>query len=243
MNISLLQLVSKLFSLFIVSCMSIFNIGNYTEKQINIENFNNKLNLSIINTITNYPVIVKYNTKVPSNISTVLTEGVVGVAYSEKKTENMINVIEEKVIQEVIPEVIEKGTGSYGIYVGKLTGYGPDCVGCSGRGYVACKTKDKKNFSLVDKGVYYEDEKFGKARIIAAALTKFPCGTILEITKSGKESFIGVVMDTGAGMVNELAAGNIHMDLAYTSQKDKTVFAVDGLLGSNITFSVQRWGW
>lgn len=237
MNFSLLQLVSKLFSLFVVSSMTFFNIGNYSEKEINIQNANATIDLGVVNTITKYPVVIKYNSKIPRNISNVVTEGIDGISYTEKTTE------QKKVIQEVVAEVVEKGTGNYGIYVGKLTGYGPDCVGCSGKGYVACKTKDKKSYSLVEDGIYYDDEKYGKVRILAAALKAFPCGTIVKVEKPGTESYYAVVLDGGATMNNEWAKGKVHMDLAYTTQKDKTVFGTDGLLGSNITFNVQRWGW
>ena len=41
----------------------------------------------------------------------------------------------------------------------------------------------------------------------------------------------------------KLADGRELMDLAYSTQTDKTVFAADGLVGNNVTFNVQRWGW
>lgn len=245
MNFSLLQLVGKLFSLFVVSSMSVFNIGNYSEKEINVQNLNTTIDLSVVNTITKYPVVIKYNSKIPKNISTVVTEGVDGISYTEKKNIEKTSTTKipetSKVIQEVVTEVIEKGTGNPGIYVGRITGYGPDCIGCSG--VVACKTKDKKNFSLINDGIYYNDEKFGKVRIVAGAKDAFPCGTIIKVQKTGIEPYFVIVMDRGATMNNEWAAGKVHLDLAYSTQKDKTIFEADGLTGSNMTFSVQRWGW
>ena len=53
-------------------------------------------------------------------------------------------------------------------------------------------------------------------------------------------TFKAIVLDK---IGTQLSNGQTLMDLAYSSQTDKTVFAVDGLTGSNVTFSVQRWGW
>ena len=179
----------------------------------------------------------KYNSKLPNNVKKVITPGVNEVAYKTSENETV------QVIQEKVDEVVEVGTGRNGNYTGKLSGYGPDCVGCTGTGNLACKTREKKTHSLVNDGIYYEDTEFGKVRIVAAALKGFPCGTIIQITKPGKDSFTAIVLDTGASMANSWAQGKVWMDLAYPTQKDKTVFGADGLTGNNINFSVQRWGW
>lgn len=234
MNISLLQLVGKWFSILMFFLMSNFNIGNYFEKQIIVSNINNNLDLNVVNTVTDYPVIVKYNSKLPSNVVNSVSEGVVGLSIMTEDNSK------EQVIQEVVPEVVEKGTGNYGIYTGTLVGYGPDCVGCTGTGNLSCRTKAGKVHSLVNDGIYYEDDQYGKVRILAAATNKFPCGTIVEITKNGKTPFIAVVMDTGATVKNAWAKGNVIMDLAY---EKNALASSDGLTGKNVKFSVQRWGW
>ena len=43
--------------------------------------------------------------------------------------------------------------------------------------------------------------------------------------------------------MSEQTKADIIMDLAYSSQTDKTILGADGLTGSNMTFEVQRWGW
>ena len=234
MNIGLLELAGKWLSLLVVSAMTLFN-GSYIEKEKQINNDNTIKDVAVVSTVTPYKVETKYNAKLPSNVSNVITEGKKGV---EVKTED-----EVAVVQEVVNEVVEKGSGAYGVYTGFLTGYGPDCAGCSGTGNLACRTREKTTFSLTNDGMYYTDTEYGKVRILAAALSKFPCGTMIKVTKQGKEPFMGIVLDTGATMVNKLNEGIIWLDLAYTSEKDKTVFGVDGLTGSNIKFEVQRWGW
>lgn len=238
MNISLLQFVGKYIILTAVSFMSLFNVGNYSETEKSVNNLNTEKDYMIVNSVTDYKTVVEYNSKLPSNISTVKTEGTVGLSYTEQNKEE--NVEEEKVVQEVVNEVVEQGTGAYGIYTGKLVGYGPDCAGCSGEGYLACKTEDGSKFSLKYNGIYYTDDEYGEVRILAAAFAKFPCGTIIEITKPGKEPFKAVVMDTGGTVKNAWNNGAVVMDLAYETN---AAAGSDGLTGSNITFSVQRWGW
>lgn len=237
MNISLLELAGKLISLVAVSCMSLFNIGNYKEVEINNINQNVIKDTSIVNVIKDYKTIYQYNSKLPSNKSKVLVEGVKEVAYVTPDNKTI------QVIQEKKDKVVEIGTGRIGTYTGRVSGYGPDCPGCSKFGNVACKTREKKAHSLVNDGIYYNDEEFGKVRIIAAALKGFPCGTIVEITKKDKTPYLAVVLDTGATMVNSWAKGEVWFDLAYTTQKDKTVLGADGLTGNNLIFNVQRWGW
>lgn len=229
--------------LLVVSIMSTFNIGNYNEKERIIANSNIEKDGSIVNQVTDYSTIVHYNAKLPSNITNVKKEGNVGLSYKETTQNETKEEVKEVVVQEVSNEVVEKGTGAYGIYKGRLTGYGPDCVGCTGTGNLACRTREKTTHSLVKDGIYYEDTEYGKVRILAAALKAFPCGTIIEVTKPGKDPFMAVVLDTGTTMVNSWNKGIVWLDLAYSTQKDKTVFAADDLTGKDITFSVQRWGW
>lgn len=235
MNILLLEFARKFLSLLVISFMSLFNLGNYNEVDLKTDNLIKDTN--IISTVTKYKTVYKYNSKLPSNVKKVITPGVNEVAY--KTSENEII----QVIQEKVDEVVEVGTGRNGNYTGRLSGYGPDCVGCTGTGNLACKTREKKTHSLVKDGIYYEDTEFGKVRIVAAALKGFPCGTIVQITKPGKDSFTAIVLDSGASMANSWAQGKVWMDLAYPTQNDKTVFGADGLTGNNINFSVQRWGW
>lgn len=125
-------------------------------------------------------------------------------------------------------------------YTGRLTGYGPDCVGCSKVGNVACRTREKKAHSLIKDGIYYNDKQYGKVRILAAATSKFKCGTIVVVKKPGMQPFTGIVLDTGGSMRQAWAKGDVWMDLAYSSN---AMAGSDKLTGKNIKFSVQRWGW
>lgn len=235
MNISLLQLFFKLMSLAALSVMSIFNVGNYNEVNITNDNVNAIKNTNVISEIKEYKTIKKYNSKLPLNKTKIITEGEDEIAY--------IISDEKKVLQEKVDKVIEVGSGRAGNFIGRVSGYGPDCPGCSKVGNVACKTREKKSHSLINDGIYYEDSEFGKLRIIAAALKGFPCGTVVKITKPGKDPYMTIVLDTGASMANSWAKGSVWFDLAYTTQKDKKVLGADGLTGNNMKFEVQRWGW
>lgn len=233
MSMNLFQLLGKYATLAVISFMSFFNIGDYKEKENIIDNINKEKDFMVVHSITDYKTIIEPNPKLPSNVSNVKVEGNIGLSYTESKSE-------VKVVQPVVDEVLEKGTGDYGIYQGKLVGYGPDCVGCSGEGYLACRAEDGSKFSLKYNGIIYNDKDFGEVRIVAAATAKFPCGTIVEIKKEGKEPFKAVVLDTGGTVKNAWNNGNVIMDLAYHKNADS---GSDGLTGPNVTFSIQRWGW
>ncbi len=235
MNFGLLDLAGKWLGFAVISIMSLFNGNTYVEREISVNNKNITKDIKVESVITPYKTTVQYNSKLPSGVTNTLVEGKEGVKY--------VSAGNEEVIQEKVDKVIEKGTGAVGIYTGRLSGYGPDCTGCSGTGGLACRTANGGKHNLVNDGIYYEDSQYGKVRIVAAALKKFPCGTIIEITKPGKDPFMAVVLDTGATMANKWNEGVVWMDLAYASQKDKTVFGVDGLTGTNIKFNVKRWGW
>lgn len=229
MNIGLLNILGKWITLLTVSVMSYFNA--YSENNLSTNNSLLTKNGKMVNSIE-YKTVTKYNSKIPSNITNVIQEGNVGLSYTNDKTK------EVTIVDNPVDEVIEKGTGAYGVYKGKLVGYGPDCKGCSGEGNLACKTESGEKFSLKTNGIYYKDSKYGDVRILAAN-KKFPCGTIIEVVKPDGVKFMAVVMDRiGTTMAN----GEL-MDLAYSSQEDKSVFAADGLVGNGITYNVQRWGW
>lgn len=126
------------------------------------------------------------------------------------------------------------------VYVGKMTGYGADCIGCSGVGALACRAADGSRHTLSENGEYYNDATYGSVRIVAAALDQFPCGTIVKVDHPALGSFYAVVMDTGGSMRNAWANGLVWMDLAFKTESDPDIYATTS---SNTTYSVQRWGW
>ena len=88
--------------------------------------------------------------------------------------------------------------------------------------------------------MYYTDTEFGKVRILAAATSKFKCGTIVKVNKEGQTPFTAVVLDTGGSMRKAWSEGSVWMDLAYSTE---AMAGSDNLTGRNIKFEVQRYGW
>ncbi len=233
MNFYLLNLFGKWVSLGILSIMSLFGF-TLEEETTEISNNNIDKNVNVISTVIEHETIETFDSSIPSNITKVIKEGQDGVVYYN---DDGIVVLEEVVDEEVII-----GTGKNGEYTGVMTGYGPDCSTCSGRGYVSCKTEDKKNFNLIDDGIYYSDDEYGEVRVLAADLSEFPCGTIVEVKSSNLGDFTGIVMDTGYTMREQLKNGIYHFDVAYETEKNEDIKKATNMSG-DVIYNVQRWGW
>ena len=112
-------------------------------------------------------------------------------------------------------------------FVGQMTSYGPDCVGCNG--IVACPPRLD-----VSDNIYYEDSEYGTIRILAAD-RNIPCGSIMKISNLSftDEEMIGIVLDRG-GVIK----GNI-IDLLSESEAASSDVGRE----KNVIFEVVRWGW
>jgi hypothetical protein len=244
MNLYLVDLLVRFIRMIFVTLISLFNFNLYYESGTLLENDINNVDNYAVNTIV---IDQKQNNNVTSLTSTQINKTNVKTNNANKQTTNNqsqskkvnnITQIEKTTDNKIL--TTEKVQTSLAEYTGKLTGYGPDCVGCSGTGNLACRTKNKKTYNLYKDGIYYEDSEYGKVRILSAAIAKFKCGTIVVITKPGMQPFTGIVLDTGGDMTKAWNNGIVWMDLAYSSVVNS---GEDNLLGTNIKFSVQRWGW
>ena len=111
-------------------------------------------------------------------------------------------------------------------FTGNLTGYGPDCVGCSG--------KTSTGYDLT-QNVYYEDCEFGSVRIVAAD-KYFPFYSIIRISGvPGMDSFLAIVLDRGGNV--GFNKGTL-FDLAFSTEKDPNILS----LTRNVKFEVLRSG-
>lgn len=224
------------FSLFITIALSITVLTlTALNRGTTLYNTTGSKTATMINEVTPYGTEYVYNESIPSTAEPiVLVEGVNGLEYT-------YDGLTYKKLSDVKNQVIQVGSGKEGEYTGRLTGYGPDCPGCSPVGNVACRTKEGTNHSLTYDGLYYTDEVYGSIRILAADHTAFPCGTIVKVDNGILDEFYGIVLDTGIAMRNAWRnEGMVWMDLAYTSQKEALTA---GATSSNTKFSVQRWGW
>lgn len=234
MEISLLKLFIDWLSVLIITLVSSFNIGSYRNKSImNVDNLNYEKNAIVLNEIVNYKTEYVYNSDRPSDSEPiVLNPGEYGLVYRYSDGE-----IRE--LKKSKNRVIEIGTAKITKYSGRLTAYTPYCEGCSSAGNVACSVKGKK-YSLKRDGQYYVDSEYGKIRIVAAALTVFPCGTIVTIDNGKFPVFNAIVLDTGGSMRQAIKNGIVWMDLAYSNKDDECIRQAGS---KNVSFVIRRWGW
>ncbi len=152
---------------------------------------------------------------------------------SEEDTEEVIEeeVVEEEVIEEVeevstpvstpkpVTDVLETQVGS-------LSGYGPDCKGCSGFLF--------NGMDVRDGNIYYQDSTYGKVRILAGDRS-YPEGTIVRVKNSKLPLFYGIVLDRGS-----VGFDGTHLfDLLYASEKEASFYGVS----YNTTFEILRYGY
>lgn len=228
MNLYLFNLILKFFKFSFISLITIFNKNALAT--IDIKNINNNLNndSNVTATVINYDTKYVYNSSLPTNQTKIIEEGSNGIVYENNY-----------IIESKKDKIVEIGTAPVGEFTGKLTGYGPDCIGCSEQGNVSCLTKNKKKYSLKTDGIYYDDEVYGKLRIVASS-SNFSCGTIVEISR-GQYKFDAIVLDRGYDMNKAYKNGIIWFDLAYDSQASVSNDSKN--LGNNFNFKVKRWGW
>ena len=222
------SLVLSIIAVVTIITVTILNTG------ITIYNPTGDMTATIINEVEPYGTDYVYVENMPSTAEpVVVVEGVNGLDY----TYDGLNYVH---LSDMQNEVVQVGTGKEGNYSGKMTGYGPDCPGCSIVGNVACRTKLGTNHSLINDGLYYSDEVYGSVRILAADNTAFPCGTIVKVDNGNLDQFYGIVLDSGSAMRNAWKEGIVWMDLAFSSQAEALT---GGATSSNTKFEVQRWGW
>ena len=112
--------------------------------------------------------------------------------------------------------------------VGKLTAYGPDCPGCSGRvGW---------GQDVRGGNIYYNDSTYGQLRIVAGD-RKYPYGTIVRIKNSrAGHDIMAIVLDRGGSV----GIGKATMfDLLFASGGDASSFGTS----KNCTFEILRYGY
>lgn len=224
-KISLLVASALVFLLVMTTIFKTISKSLYIkgEKEIKVLNRKNKTNEMLANMVKSYNYIE--------------------VSEVEESQEEVVQEIKEEVKVVAVPdtkkeEVVEEvsATEDNNVYTGKLTGYGADCAGCSG--YVACRTPNGK-VNLRD-GYYYNDTAYGSVRILSAATSAFPCGTIIQVNNGIMGEFTAIVLDTGGSMRSAWSRGEVWMDLAFSSNSDAGIRSANS---TNTTFKVLRQGW
>lgn len=202
-----------------LSCTLIYGMNKYNKRDI------------IKTEIIKYDVVTTYDKSIPMDVKKVNKEGKDGKIVTNLTTG-------EVTVFESVTEEVTIGTGPKAEYAGMLTGYGPDCVGCTGLLY--CPDSDGKYHYLTNdiESTYFYDKEYGKVRILASDPTLFPCGTIIHIVNNDLDIY-GVCLDTGIAMRNAWRNyGSVLIDLAFTSESVTNV-----VTNRNTNFTVLRWGW
>mgnify|MGYP003293188246 CR=1 FL=1 len=138
---------------------------------------------------------------------------------------NYEHVFVGKEIRENVEKQLNVKSSLQTIY-GNLTGYGPDCVGCSGR---TASGYDVKNT------IYYNDREFGKIRIVASD-PSIPIGSIVKITGlRGNDPFFAIVLDRGG----DVGYGRLTLfDLLYPSESSTESHGIQ-----KVRFDIYRYGY
>ena len=136
---------------------------------------------------------------------------------------------EEDVVEEVsapmpdsqpVSDVLETQVGS-------LSGYGPDCRGCTG---FLSSGRDVRNGNI-----YYQDSTYGQVRILAGDKS-YSFVTIVRVKSSRLGTFLAIVLDRGGSV----GFGKSHLfDLLYSSSAE----ALANEVSYNTTFEILRYGY
>lgn len=130
-----------------------------------------------------------------------------GITPTEEVVEDNVQPVVSETIESVVPkveEVVEVVQQQNEVITGKMSGYGPDCVGCSG--YLA------NGHYVGDGNIYYNDSEYGQVRIVAGD-KKYKFGTIVRIN----DSMLAIVLDRGGA----IGIGKKFMfDLLYASEAE-----------------------
>jgi 3D (Asp-Asp-Asp) domain-containing protein len=147
------------------------------------------------------------------------------VGIKEKTTLKDKKVEVDSVLYNAVPRDLI-GEKAIEVFTGQLTGYGPDCNGCSG--------KTASGYNVKNGNIYFDDSFYGEVRIVAAD-RKFAIGTVVRITASrvSENPILAIVLDRGAAI-----KGN-KFDLLFASSSDTHGIGRQ----TNVKFEVLRLGW
>ena len=125
-------------------------------------------------------------------------------------------------------------------FVGTVTAYGPDCVGCSGVTASGYRVAENIGGVITSTTTTYYDDTFGELRILAAATNKFPFGTVIRISGDRIHGYInGIVLDRGGAMNNAWSNGKVLVDLLFETEKSDEVHEFGR---QDVTFEILRYG-
>lgn len=161
--------------------------------------------------------VIEYNNYFTiDNIVKYVDSNIIDDTVIEEESDEIVLTVpiqEEVVFQEdveIIEETQEIEISQNEIITGAMSGYGPDCVGCSG--YLAY------GHYVGDGNIYYNDSEYGQVRIVAGD-RKYQFGTIVRIN----DNMLAIVLDRGGS----IGIGKKFMfDLLYASENEANINGV-----------------
>lgn len=213
----------------------LFSGENTNNKSVVVDN--NNFNKMADKTLFLFESLDETKEEEDSNVIVELTSADEKEELSEKVKEEDTNLeVNKEEVKEETPKKEESNSTpltpdfsdrvAIETFTGNLTGYGPNCVGCSG--------KTSTGYDLT-QNIYYEDTEFGSVRIVAAD-KYFPFYSIIRISGvPGMDSFLAIVLDRGGNVGFD--KGTL-FDLAFSTEKDPNILG----LTRNVKFEVLRSG-
>lgn len=212
-------IVSAIITLSVICYVVFCGIHGFDTNTVKVKRDDKKLNSSDFLEYVNNKVIEDKETIDKKEESIEKTEVVLDKEI-EKEEVVQEDEKEEVVVSKPVSDVLEKQVGS-------LSGYGPDCKGCSG--YLA------SGRYVGDGNIYYSDSTYGTVRILSGDKT-YPFGTIVRVKSSSWGTFLAIVLDRGGGV----GFGKTHLfDLLYASNS----LAYDCGVSYNTVFEILRYGY
>lgn len=252
MKLTSIGLCKQIIKVLVIAFVS---FTGYQEDNYSVKSTNKNKSLTLMTEVTVYKTEIKYNDQLEKGKQNVVQEGSNGYVVLNSETKEKI--IEKKAVNKIIEEgtkvtvvtpkvetknvetkvsktettVSSSQSDTIETFVGKMTAYGGDCCGGSGRvAYVS--------HNLLTDGIYYHDNTYGNIRILSAAPQKFTAGTVIEVVESGN-TYYGIVLDWGGSMRNAWNKGQVWMDLAFKTESEASQYGTR----NNVTFNVKRYGW
>lgn len=213
---------------YMINCLLIIAIPAMivTGTKKNVEKISTEIDVKKVNSL-NLSVIKEFTEQVlPTETSETKTEEKEKNVEQEENSAFVPTPVEESQIEieeEVNEEKIE--TDVLETMIGSMSGYGPDCRGCTGF------TSSGYN---INNGIYYFDKTYGEVRILAADRS-LKLGSIVRIKESNGE-IIGIVLDRGSA----IGIGKTYLfDLLFVSENEAYQYGVS----NDVVFEILRYGY
>lgn len=143
---------------------------------------------------------------------------------------NVNNINNVNLSKAITSDLLTKEDAVLGSFVGTMSAYGFDCVGCGG-------TTGCRPYQYVGNGnIYFTDVTYGTLRIVAADMS-VPCGTVVKIDSTKSDELIyAIVLDRGGAIGFDK---KVQLDLLMASESE----TIQHGLAYNTKVDILRYGW